>query len=117
MNFIEAKNLKIKCICNNYLDFHSENQESYLESLHFHCKNSDCKFNISKFLTYAIAIYSGEEVHINITKDSGFITNKHAHIYYNDEDIILSYKDIIEILKLCDFNKYIEKYNNLILFK
>jgi hypothetical protein len=112
MNFIEAKeiilnqicNLQIKCICGSYI-IHDKNRCD-----NFYCLK--CSLHIIEFQESGI--------YMNIINDAknfwcGFSLNNSK--IYNDIDIYVDLDDFINIAKIADFNKYIEKYNNLILFK
>jgi hypothetical protein len=112
MNFIEAKkilinklrDLKIKCRCGSII------KHDKIKYERFYC--CICRLHIIEFQE------SG--VYMNIIKDNdsfwcGFSLKDYG--LSNDSDIILDLYDFINVAKLADFNKYIEKYNNLILFK
>ena len=114
MNIEEFKDLKIKCVCNNYLILNSTEAG-------YECYHNSCIYNKSS--VSLIAFYEIDDyIEINLFKDFGYdygivsANNNHTDVV-NDNDIVLSLNEVIKILKLCDMNKYIEKYNNLILFK
>jgi hypothetical protein len=117
MNLEEFKELKIKCICNVSLTFIKHSNATYSS---FSCLNECCSYYKDTLIFYksfptAINLIFESEVSIY-----GFVCNinySNSIINSYSNDIFLDGESFINLLKLCDMNKYIEKYNNLILFK
>ncbi len=99
--------LKIKCICNSYLQL-SERQENLTISS-FYCPLSSCKY----FRFYIVEAFDFLPMLISLGGKTGF-----SSALLNDGDyVFLKQEEFNKVLELYDVNKYIEKYNNLILFK
>jgi hypothetical protein len=67
----------------------------------------------------SLIVVFGSNIYINLfyinRQYFGFACSDSSE--YSEKDIILSFYEIKKVLELADFNKYIEKYNSLILFK
>jgi hypothetical protein len=116
MNIEKLKDLKIRCICNEILSFHNG-----VKLFTYYCKNIHCYYNTDSFRTHCVVVHYNNSFEINLHRDSGVIAKGFVSSNFNgtvlDTDLVLSPESMVDIINLCDMNKYIEKYESLILFK
>jgi hypothetical protein len=115
MNIEKYKNLQIKCICNSFLDPNVFNDSAY-----YYCIQSNCRYFKKKFNQCIVGIqYNKIEINLfyNVFYYYGIISSNFPSYYIKDNDLVISFDEAIKILKLFDVNKYIEKYESLVLFK
>src|SRR5690606_8864856 len=118
------KSLKIKCKCNNYMDFLLK-PELICRIIIIYCKS--CNTEKDFFIKYAYLPDSGiEKILINLFKKQYINTlyTSYGFVYYEKKTTIIDKNDILindwedfkKILLLQDRQKIEEKYKQYILF-
>jgi hypothetical protein len=112
MNIENFKDLNIKCVCNEF-----SKKIVNKTCFGYKCSNNLCKYNSSR--VNVVNISYDLSIEINLFQRNVFYYGFVSLIdeVYDEMDIVLELEEIIKIVNLCDVNKYIEKYNDLILFK